>query len=143
MSDSRHAFGLMQAGGLLMAAGLLLTAIAPGFAVALVAMLLVGGGSSAFQLLNNSLIMQEADPAYYGRVMSLVMLAWGLNGLVAFPFGFLADRAGERETLFLMGALVLAVSIHRGWRILVSRRVASGRRGGELLVGDDAPVSHT
>jgi MFS family permease len=74
-------------------------------------MLLVGAGSSSFQLLNNSLIMQESDRAYHGRVMSIVMLAWGFNGLVAFPFGVVADRLGERETLAIMGALVLAVTV--------------------------------
>jgi hypothetical protein len=74
-------------------------------------MLLVGGGSSGFQLLNNSLVMQESDPAFYGRVMSITMLAWGLNGLAGFPFGLLADFAGERETLFVMGVLVLGVSV--------------------------------
>jgi MFS family permease len=74
-------------------------------------MFVAGAGSSAFQLLNNSLIMQEADQAYYGRVMSLTMMAWGLNGLVGFPFGALADRIGERETIFLMATLVLAVTL--------------------------------
>jgi hypothetical protein len=39
------------------------------------------------------------------------MLAWGFNGLVAFPFGVVADRLGERETLAIMGALVLAVTV--------------------------------
>jgi hypothetical protein len=72
-------------------------------------MMLVGAGSSAFQLLNNSIIMQEADPAYFGRVMSITMLAWGVNGLAAYPFGALADSVGERQTLFVMGILVIAV----------------------------------
>jgi len=110
MSDSRHAFRLMLLGGLVMALGLAVMAIAPGMLVALAAMLLVGAGSSSFQLLNNSMIMQEADRAYHGRVMSIVMLAWAFNGLVAFPFGFIADRVGERETLAIMGALVLSVT---------------------------------
>ena len=37
------------------------------------------------------------------------MMAWGLNGLVGYPFGLLADAVGERETIFLMGTMVLAV----------------------------------
>lgn len=123
MSDSRHAFRLMVVSGLVMALGLVFAAIAPGFGVALGAMLLVGAGTSGFQLLNNSLIMQEADPAYHGRVMSLVMLAWGANGIAAVFFGLLADQAGERETLFVMGALVLAVSLATAaGQVLVGRR---------------------
>jgi MFS family permease len=41
--------------------------------------------------------------------MSLTMLAWGVNGLVAYPFGALADRIGERETLATMAAGVLVI----------------------------------
>ena len=72
-------------------------------------MFIGGAGSSAFQLLNDSLIMQNCDQAYYGRVMSLTMMAWGMNGVVGFPFGLLADATGERQTIFLMACLVLAV----------------------------------
>ncbi len=130
MSDSRHAFRLMLLGGLIMALGLALMAIAPGMLVALGAMLLVGAGSSSFQLLNNSLIMQESDRAYHGRVMSIVMLAWGFNGLVAFPFGFIADRLGERETLAVMGALVLAVTAAS-----TAAHLAIGQRGRHAASG--------
>jgi MFS family permease len=128
ISDSRHAFGIMLFGGLVMAIGLVFMAAAPGIILALGAMLLVGAGSSSFQLLNNSLIMQESDPEFHGRVMSLVMLAWGFNGLVAFPYGFLADRVGERETLFLMGMLVFAVTVASTVaRAAASRRAAPAR----------------
>lgn len=104
------AWKLMCAGGALLGAGLLLTAVAPGLPHALAAMLLVGAGSGAFQMLNNALVMHESDPAYYGRVMSLTMLAWGFNGLAGFPFGLLADGIGERHTLLIMGACVLGVT---------------------------------
>jgi len=107
---SRHAWHLMVLGGVMMGVALLFTAVSQSFGQALITMLFVGAGSSAFQLINNSLVMQNSGPAFYGRVMSITMLAWGLNSLVGFPLGLLADRIGERETLFIMGTLVLAVT---------------------------------
>jgi MFS family permease len=106
---SPNAFKLMVAGGAVLGVSLVLTALAANFPQAMAAMFVAGAGSSSFQMLNNSLIMQETEQAYYGRVMSLTMMAWGLNGLVGYPFGLLADAVGERETIFLMGAMVLAV----------------------------------
>ena len=123
MSDSRHAFAMMLVAGLLMAVALALLAVSPNLLAAIGAMMLVGVASSSYQLLNNSLLMQEADSKYHGRVMSVVMLAWGFNGLVAYPFGLLADAVGERETLALMAGLVLTVSaITFAWYTMVSRR---------------------
>ncbi len=104
-----NAWKMMLAGGFILGVCLALTALSQNFWQAMVMMFISGAGASAFQLLNNSLIMQEADQAYYGRVMSLTMMAWGLNGLVGFPFGLLADQIGERQTIFIMAMLVLAV----------------------------------
>lgn len=111
LAGSRHAWWLMFTGAAVLGLSLALTALAQTFAQALIAMLFVGAGASGFQLLNNALVMQEAEPAYYGRVMSITMLAWGLNGLAGLPFGVLADRAGERQALLAMGLLVLAVAL--------------------------------
>jgi MFS family permease len=123
MTDRTRAFKLMMLAGLLMAVALACMAAAPTLLIAVGAMVLVGIATSSYQLLNNSLVMQEADPVYHGRVMSLTMMAWGVNGVVAFPFGMLADRVGERETLAIMGMLVLIVSaITFGCYTMLTRR---------------------
>lgn len=111
------AWRLMFGGAILLGVTLSATALAGSFWQVMLLMFISGAGSSAFQLLNNSLIMQYADQSYYGRVMSLTMMAWGLNGLVGFPIGLAADAFGERQTLFVLGAGVVlvtaaAVSIH-------------------------------
>ena len=103
------AWRMMILGGFVLGISLAITAFSQNFWQAMGMMFIAGAGSSAFQLLNNSLIMQEADQAYYGRVMSLTMLAWGLNGLVGYPFGLLADSIGERQTIFIMAAGVISV----------------------------------
>jgi predicted MFS family arabinose efflux permease len=109
-ANSKYAWGLMLAGAATLGVSMLLLAAAPNFGVAIIAMLLTGAGTGAFQLLNNALVMQESAPEYYGRVMSLTMMAWGVNGLVGLPFGLLADRSGERVTIFIMGIGVLVVT---------------------------------
>lgn len=120
-AGSRHAWMLMVAGGVVLGLSLILLAAAPNFGVAMLAMLAIGAGTGAFQVLNNAIVMREAEPAYHGRVMSLTMLAWGVNGLVAYPFGALADRIGERETLGVMAAGVLAI-IGAAWAASVPLR---------------------
>lgn len=120
-AGSRHAWMLMVAGGAVLGLSLILLAAAPNFGVAMLAMLAIGSGTGAFQVLNNAIVMREAEPAYHGRVMSLTMLAWGVNGLVAYPFGALADRIGERETLGVMAAGVLAI-IGAAWAASVPLR---------------------
>lgn len=108
-AGGRNASWIMFAFGAALGASLMLTAIAPSLPWALGAMVLVGAASSGFQLLNTTIIMQETEPDYFGRVISLTMLAFGFNGIAAFPYGALADAIGERETMFLMGAASIAV----------------------------------
>jgi hypothetical protein len=99
----------MLAGGFILGGSLLLLSVAPTFLLACAVMLPLGAGTGMFQMLNNALAMRESEPAYFGRVMSLMMLAWGLNGLIGLPVGLLADALGERQTLFIMGMTVIAV----------------------------------
>jgi predicted MFS family arabinose efflux permease len=110
LAGSKWAWPIMLAGGALLGGSIGLLAISPNYLMALGSMFILGIGASMFQLINNALIMKESDPAYHGRVMSITMLAWGFNSLVAWPFGLFADAVGERETLLLMAALVLTVT---------------------------------
>lgn len=91
--------------GACMAASLALLAIAPGFWAALGAASLVGASSSGFQMLNNVNLMERADPKYFGRVMSVTMMAFGFNSIISYPVGIIADHSGERATL---GGLAVA-----------------------------------
>ncbi|MYH89214.1 MAG: MFS transporter [Acidimicrobiaceae bacterium] len=93
----------------------------PQFWAAVVVMLLVGGGSAAFQALNNSLALAIADVEYHGRVQSLIMLSFTGFGLASLPFGKLADVYGIRPIMSLMGVLVL---ISMGIGVLWRQRIA-------------------
>ncbi len=117
MADSPRAPLLQALSSLLMGLALICTGLAPTFAIALVTMVFVGAGGSGFQTLNNTLALREASPVYFGRVMSLTMLAWSFNGLVGLPIGYLADAFGERAVISGMGVSVCGVvALMAVWR---------------------------
>ena len=110
LAGTPHAWRLMLAGAFVMGVSLALAGIAPNFVGLALLMIPLGIGMSAFQMLNNALVMRESDPAFYGRVMSLTMMAWGFNSLAGFPFGLLADAAGERVVMVVMGTAALLIT---------------------------------
>jgi MFS family permease len=104
----------------------ILLAIAPTFLAALGACVLVGAASSGFQMCNQVNLMQRTDPAYFGRVMSLTMTAFGLQMIVGFPAGALADQVGERFTLVALACLCLVI-------VAVGYTASRARRGGPAV----------
>ena len=109
MVGTKWAWPLMLGCGVLLGLGFLLLSAAPSFEFALLAMVVMGPGLSGFMLINNSLIMANTSPAYFGRVMSLTMLAFGVQGVLSLPTGILADAIGERQILVVAGIAVLIV----------------------------------
>ena len=105
---------LMFLFGALSGVSVVLMALAPTFELALGGAVLVGAASSGFQMCNQVNLMQKTDPAFFGRVMSLTMTAFGLQMVVGFPAGVLADAVGERGTM--AGLAVACVGIVAvGW----------------------------
>lgn len=94
-----------------LAVSLALLALAPSFPLALVVAALVGAASSGFQMLNNVNLMERTDPAYFGRVMSVTMMAFGVNAIVAYPIGAIADQIGERTTLAGLAVVCIGVVV--------------------------------
>ncbi len=87
-------------------AGLGLGAIAFGFNGALVALFALGLFSTTFQTLNNTMVMAEARPEFYGRVMSVYMLTFALFPLMSAPMGILADVITPTSTFVLLGVAI-------------------------------------
>jgi MFS family permease len=100
-----------------LAAGLLGLYAAPTYALAIAAMFLVGIGFGGFQTLNAAVIVQVTEPAYFGRVFSLSMLAFAGVSIMSLPVGILADAIGERATLATLAAVVLSLAILVGTRL--------------------------
>lgn len=108
-ADSARAPMILKIGAGLSAVGLIGVGLAPSLALALALMLVAGAGLAAFQTLNSAIALRRTDPAYYGRVMGLMQIAWGLIHLVSLPTGALADLLGERTVLSGAGVLLLGV----------------------------------
>jgi MFS family permease len=81
--------------------------MAGSFAVALVALMLVGLTASAYRSLNSTLITVVTEPQFYGRVMSIQMLGFSLSMLTPLPIGFIVDRIGAPLTVAINGALIV------------------------------------
>ena len=78
---------------------------------AMIAMALLGPGLQGPVMILQARIMMNTEPAYYGRVMSFTMMAWGVQMVFGAPAGILADIIGEREVFALMGLLAFAVTV--------------------------------
>lgn len=90
--------------------GMILLAVASagfGYAGAIGAIFLLGIVLTAYQTLNNTMVMDAARPEFYGRVMSINMLTFSVMPVIALPLGAMADRLGANQTFILMGCIVL------------------------------------
>jgi len=87
-----------------------LLALLSGVMFAVGAMLAIGVGFGALQSLNAAVIVRATEPAYFGRVFSLTMLAFAGVSLVGLPVGALADAVGEPPTIAGLACLVLAIT---------------------------------
>jgi predicted MFS family arabinose efflux permease len=100
---------LQLALGVLFGAGLAVFAFGESFPLALAALLVVGIASAGFQSLNTTLVMDNCDHAYHGRVMSVYMLTFSAMPLAVIPFGILADRIGAPVTVGAASIALIAV----------------------------------
>ncbi len=113
------AWRIQTIAGLTFGVSLGLMAYAPSYGLALIAVFVVGAASSAFQAMNNSLMLSLTELEYHGRVQSLMMLSWGGFGMAALPLGTLADQIGLRDTIAITGVFVVA---SMAWYVLASSR---------------------
>lgn len=107
---TRWAWPALLGMGYVMATGFVLLSLAPTYAVAIVAGIPLGVGRAGFMLVNNALLMSTAEPAYYGRVMSLAMMGFGSQALLAPLWGLLADAIGVRSALVAIGVVAATIT---------------------------------
>ena len=94
-----------------MGVGYLVLAASQTLGQAMIGMALLGPGLQGPVMILQARIMMNTEPAYYGRVMSFTMMAWGVQMVFGAPAGILADIIGEREVFALMGLLAFAVAV--------------------------------
>jgi MFS family permease len=91
------------------------------FGLALVALFVVGLCLDFDSTINNTLIMINAEPAYYGRVMSVYMMTFSLAPLGAFLAGWSIDHVGGAATMLCAGVtlsifVVCMATLHPGYK---------------------------
>ena len=92
--------------------GVALVALAalPFFMIAVPLMMLLGLGDSGRRTLNQSLIMEEVDDRYRGRVMSVYMMNFGLMPLGMLPAGLVSDWLGPQTAIGMLALLLLSTT---------------------------------
>ena len=53
--------------------------------------------------------MERSDEHYRGRMMSIIMLMWGLMPLGVMPLGVAVDAIGGRQTVGFMSVALLVI----------------------------------
>jgi MFS family permease len=100
---------LVIAGGFISGSALLLVSLVPIYSAAVGIMVLIGLGNIAPMALITALIMERANEQYRGRMMSIVMLMWGLMPLGVMPLGFAVDAFGGQRTVGFMAVVILTM----------------------------------
>lgn len=106
--SGRLAYPLLLATAALMGVGMWIVAAAPTFLLVLLLAAIPGAGRSGVMLVNQSILMSHTRAEYFGRVMSWVLIAFGLQAFLAPVWGGLADAIGGRETLVIVGIVIFA-----------------------------------
>ncbi len=75
--------------------------------LALIFLLFVGGGSSIFMTLTNTLLMSNTPEELIGRVMSIYMTTFGMMPLGTLPAGAFAEAFGAPLTVIVGGSLLI------------------------------------
>jgi MFS family permease len=122
-SNGPNVWKLQAFAGAMFGAGLIMLAIAPTFWTSILVLVVIGGATSSFQALNNTMVLMASETAFHGRVQALMGMSFAGFGLVAYPLGVLADAVGLRATFAMMGAItVAAMGVYFVVRPILDRR---------------------
>lgn len=110
LGDFKGKGKLMLGSGVILGMSLVLFANTEVFIFVLILLGLVGATSNICMVTNRTLLQENCDAPYLGRLMSAYMMMFGLTQLGTIPIGALADRFGVPWILAVLGTLfVLAI----------------------------------
>lgn len=107
-ADSKWARLAMTVAGICFGLGVVGVGAAGSFWVAFGVISFVGGATTIFQSLSNTLALSMTDDAHQGRVQSLMQLSFAGFGIAALPLGGLAELIGLERTIMIMGIVATA-----------------------------------
>ncbi len=106
--SGRLAWPALFGTGVLLALGTAFVGGAPTYLLLLIAAAVAGAGRSGVMLVNQAILMNNTRGEYFGRVMSWVLIAFGLQALLAPVWGVVADAIGGRQALYIVALVVVA-----------------------------------
>ena len=108
-----HRRGWILLGGAFIAGGSLALIVGvPYFAAGMIGMIGLGLGEQARWALGQSLMMENAAEEYRARVMSVLMMTFGLMPLGTAPMGFAMDALGGRFAVGIYGVVLIAFAVY-------------------------------
>ena len=136
VGESHRRLRLMMASILAFGASLIFFSLSPWFLLALPLILLADIFVTVFMVLNNTAIQVLIPDFVRGRVMSLLMMSFGLTPLATLPISWLAEEYGADVVVALASALMLVFAVLFFALSPALRRIDTSTREAELEFGE-------
>lgn len=107
---SRRRGVILLVSNILMGAALAVFAFSESWTLSLIMMILVGAARIGGNTTGNALLQTHTDPEYLGRVMSIMMLNFGLSGLGTFFAGLLAETISAPWAIGGLAMILIVIS---------------------------------
>jgi MFS family permease len=102
---------LLLASGIVVGAALLVFAFSRSWPLSLAFIVFVGLGQTLRGTIGSALLQSYTEPAYMGRVMSILMMQWGVMSLVTFAAGVVAQFVHVQWVIGSLSVSLLVVSL--------------------------------
>jgi MFS family permease len=87
----------------------LVSSFTPAFWLGAAFLAAIGAAQPLRRILSNSLVLENADPQFRGRVMSLFFLLFGMTPAAMLPLGVLTDAIGAPMAFIAMATVMLVL----------------------------------
>ena len=136
IGDSHRRLRLMMASILAFGSTLIFFSLSPWFLLALPLILLADIFVTIFMVLNNTAIQVLIPDFVRGRVMSLLMMSFGLTPLATLPISWLAEQYGAPNVVALASGLMLVFALLFLMFSPALRRIDTSTREAEIEFGE-------
>lgn len=111
LRKGQHRGLVLLSAGIISGVSLLFIAALPFYVVGAIFMIGIGFGETIRWGLGQALIMEETDDEYRSRMMSLLMMSFGLMPIAVLPLGFAVEKLGAQPVVYGMAIVLLAASV--------------------------------
>ena len=111
LRKGQHRGIVFLSAGVIAGVTLLLIGLIPIYVAGVALAIGVGFSETIRWGLGQALIMEETEDTYRARMMSLMMMSFGLMPAAVLPIGYAIEEFGARETVFGMAAVLMVASV--------------------------------